>query len=174
MRGGGSGARIGLVVSSLWLAQGAKLLNVGDPCDSTDIFYEICGTQGLACVNDTCGSCVDESSCPDLFVCREDDSFRAPVRLCQRYCMFEDLRSGDVAASVLTFLGAMLAAGGGIGGGGLFVPLFMLLIGLTPHEVRAAAPLRRQPPAPRRLSRGTSRRPRARARGFRPCPSPRP
>lgn len=141
MRGGGWAVRVGFLASSLALAQGAKLLNVGDPCDSADVYYEICGTQGLACVNDTCGSCVDASSCPDLFVCREDDSFDVPVRLCQRYSMFEHFRSGDLAASVLTFLGAMLAAGGGIGGGGLFVPLFMLLIGLTPHEVRAAARL---------------------------------
>lgn len=116
-------------------ASAETLENVGDSCDSGDIHFEICGSQGLACVNDTCGQCVSDASCPDLYVCKPNDDFNPPARLCERYAMFEEFRFGDAAASVLTFMGAMLAAGGGIGGGGLFVPLFILLIGLTPYEV---------------------------------------
>lgn len=78
-------------------------------------------------------------------MCKLGSSFTPKSYLCERYSMFDDLRVGDVAATVLAFLGAMLAAGGGVGGGGLFVPIFILVIGLTVHEVGRCGQL----PAPR-------------------------
>jgi len=34
----------------------------------------------------------------------------------------------------LIFIGAMLAAGGGLGGGGIFVPLYILVVRLSPYD----------------------------------------
>lgn len=36
--------------------------------------------------------------------------------------------------SVLCFLAGALCAGGGIGGGAFYIPVFVLLLGLDPHE----------------------------------------
>ena len=40
----------------------------------------------------------------------------------------------DAAGLAVAFVATSLAAGGGIGGGGLLVPLFILVLAFTPHD----------------------------------------
>lgn len=50
---------------------------------------------------------------------------------CGNRKLFQTFGYRDALASILNFLGAMLAAGGGIGGGGVYVPVLILVEGLT-------------------------------------------
>lgn len=55
-------------------------------------------------------------------------------RRCARLPLFEDFTTADAYASVAVFIGGLLAAGGGLGGGGMFVPFYILIAGLRTHE----------------------------------------
>lgn len=44
------------------------------------------------------------------------------------------LDSSDYAGLGFTIIGLMIAAGGGIGGGGILVPIFILVMGFTPKH----------------------------------------
>eukprot|EP00499_Haloplacidia_sp_CaronLabIsolate_P008909 CAMPEP_0196783922 /NCGR_PEP_ID=MMETSP1104-20130614/15426_1 /TAXON_ID=33652 /ORGANISM="Cafeteria sp., Strain Caron Lab Isolate" /LENGTH=217 /DNA_ID=CAMNT_0042154191 /DNA_START=68 /DNA_END=718 /DNA_ORIENTATION=- len=118
---------------ALHAAAGKKLDDFGTGCDQSKAAQADCA-GGLVCLNSTCAPCRSDSDCEGGYVCKFDSSASPEAYLCKRYSMFEDMRFGDVAATVLSFLGAMLAAGGGVGGGGLFVPIFILVIGLTAYE----------------------------------------
>jgi len=44
------------------------------------------------------------------------------------------LLTHNTTGSVLVFVGGVLCAGGGIGGGGIYIPIYILLLGFTAHE----------------------------------------
>ena len=44
---------------------------------------------------------------------------------------FENFSIYDICATVAILIGSIVAAGGGLGGGGIFVPVFILIIGLA-------------------------------------------
>eukprot|EP00484_Ammonia_sp_Unknown_P009428 CAMPEP_0197073234 /NCGR_PEP_ID=MMETSP1384-20130603/210498_1 /TAXON_ID=29189 /ORGANISM="Ammonia sp." /LENGTH=549 /DNA_ID=CAMNT_0042512067 /DNA_START=33 /DNA_END=1679 /DNA_ORIENTATION=+ len=51
--------------------------------------------------------------------------------------LFVDHLASDIEAGVAIFVGAMIAAGGGLGGGGVFVPIYILIQGLPPKFAAA-------------------------------------
>jgi hypothetical protein len=48
--------------------------------------------------------------------------------------LFSPFSAGNILASGLACVSACLAAGGGIGGGGLFIPLYVLAVGYKPSD----------------------------------------
>eukprot|EP01084_Bolivina_argentea_P277094 472952_1 len=51
--------------------------------------------------------------------------------------LFSDQTGADVGAMFAILLGAMIAAGGGLGGGGIFVPIYILILGYPPKFAAA-------------------------------------
>lgn len=48
------------------------------------------------------------------------------IQVCQMFCT---MYAGDITGFVLTILVLFIAAGGGIGGGGAIIPLYLLFLG---------------------------------------------
>ena len=102
-----------------------------------------CGTQ-LVCLSlstdvhgwhppneGVCGECTKTAQCdvaPEQ-ICREEYGYY----ICAHKPLDPpDLR--DYLGFLMAFLASAIAAGGGIGGGGLMVPLFVLVLAFTPHD----------------------------------------
>merc|ERR1719297_777697 len=51
--------------------------------------------------------------------------------------IFSDHAGADIAAMFAILFGAMIAAGGGLGGGGVFVPIYILILGYPPKYAAA-------------------------------------
>jgi uncharacterized membrane protein YfcA len=59
---------------------------------------------------------------------------RVAATLCVEKDLFAPFLTTDVLATVLAFLSTALGSGCGIGGGGLLVPAFILVTGLSPKH----------------------------------------
>jgi len=46
--------------------------------------------------------------------------------------------------TILVFIGGCLCAGGGIGGGGIYIPIFILLLGMSAHEAVPLSKVRKK------------------------------
>jgi uncharacterized membrane protein YfcA len=99
--------------------------NIDDACTEDGQRLD-CGDQ-LVCMNAKCALCTSTSQCLERRVCTDSGT-------CERPSLLSTAKTADVIATCLAFVGAMLAAGGGLGGGGLFVPIFVLIIGLDPKD----------------------------------------
>eukprot|EP00455_Lapot_gusevi_P055707 TRINITY_DN909_c0_g1_i8.p1 TRINITY_DN909_c0_g1~~TRINITY_DN909_c0_g1_i8.p1 ORF type:complete len:482 (-),score=157.73 TRINITY_DN909_c0_g1_i8:150-1595(-) len=82
------------------------------------------------CSYHRCQSCKTDADCAADMVCQ----YKSGAGTCHRRPLFPGYNWNDFAGTILNFFGAMLAAGGGLGGGGLFVPIFILCVGLLPEE----------------------------------------
>eukprot|EP00696_Hemimastix_kukwesjijk_P019187 gnl/Hemi2/8397_TR2901_c0_g1_i1.p1 gnl/Hemi2/8397_TR2901_c0_g1~~gnl/Hemi2/8397_TR2901_c0_g1_i1.p1 ORF type:complete len:517 (+),score=107.87 gnl/Hemi2/8397_TR2901_c0_g1_i1:45-1595(+) len=95
-------------------------------------------TDGLVCIEGQCGHCQFDSDCQNpLRIC----SYLVPTDRhpqCLHKPLFPNFTSQDFWGTLLCFLASIVAAGGGIGGGGLFVPVLMMISGF---EARSAIPL---------------------------------
>jgi uncharacterized membrane protein YfcA len=54
--------------------------------------------------------------------------------LCFEKDLFDPFTANDVLATVITLVATALGSGCGVGGGGLLVPAFILVIGLSPKH----------------------------------------
>ena len=53
----------------------------------------------------------------------------------QLFLAISDFFNRDLLlGTILAFIGGMLCAGGGIGGGGIYIPVFILVLGMSAHE----------------------------------------
>jgi uncharacterized membrane protein YfcA len=118
-------------------------------CDQ-DYERQLCGH--LACMNKTCVHCkVDDDCHSPRYRCfannangqnsAENTATRKPCIGDDCICdhkMFFPIVDADIEAMVLALIATMLAASGGIGGGGLLVPLFILV---EDFEADLASPL---------------------------------
>ncbi|DAZ96885.1 TPA: hypothetical protein N0F65_008846 [Lagenidium giganteum] len=117
-----------------------------------------CGyLPGLACVDGKCEYCRDNNDCSthpsdrtkrcymmqsidaktkEVVVTMGRTSAGLPVQA--SYCIEKDLFSpftpNDVIATIVAFLSTALGSGCGVGGGGLLVPLYIFVIGLSPKH----------------------------------------
>lgn len=102
---------------------------VGLKCDDT---FASCG-DALVCLDGVCSTCVTNKDCADKFACVAN-----PVPGGAMACMPRDLllqwNKFDVVCTVFIVLTAALSAAAGLGGGGVYVPLTILLIGLKTSE----------------------------------------
>ncbi|EQC34957.1 hypothetical protein SDRG_07754 [Saprolegnia diclina VS20] len=113
-----------------------------------------CGfLPGLACINHLCAYCQTDAQCGATLrdsskrchvqsgryvrVPTDVDSaaFRLdPVTYCIEKDLFAPFTRADAFSTFMAFLAAALGAGCGVGGGGLLVPLYILVVGLGPKH----------------------------------------
>lgn len=90
-----------------------------------------CGTS-LVCTAGICVQCLISRDCGENFRCEYD------IREGRRLCIPRDLPTQwhwrEVLCTFLIILTAMLSAAAGMGGGGVYVPLCLLLLGLSTKE----------------------------------------
>ncbi|ETO15195.1 hypothetical protein RFI_22166 [Reticulomyxa filosa] len=85
-----------------------------------------CGTivKYQLCVDHECVNCIDNANCTintgDL--CRHNGH-------CEMRPFFSDFGWRDLVSTLSVLFGSAIAAGGGLGGGGVFVPIFILIQG---------------------------------------------
>ena len=139
-----------------------RAAGLGEPCeDAEDCAHSglICNHRQMVCE-----FCTTDAQCADhgAFICGEqgdgeheesEPGFDGEkgARHCARVTLepqspyldlswmsqlplFDDFPVDDMYASVAVFIGGVLAAGGGLGGGGMFVPFFILVAHLRTHE----------------------------------------
>ena len=82
------------------------------------------------CDYGNCDTCKVNADCPVDETCQ----MRSGMKFCRRRPLFPEFDWKDGLATIASFFGAALAAGGGLGGGGLFVPIFILVVGLKTEE----------------------------------------
>ncbi|KAF0686345.1 Aste57867_21847 [Aphanomyces stellatus] len=93
-----------------------------------------CGlVPSLGCLNGTCASCVVDADCHDSASdvskrCVQKDG----VAQCLDKNVFSPFTAADVLAAFLAVLATAMGAACGIGGGGLLVPLYIIVVGLNP------------------------------------------
>ena len=75
------------------------------------------------------------SSCTSNLDCKGRSWCSNTTGECYTPSLSEGGDARDVAAAVACFLGAALAAGAGLGGGGMFVPFLILIGGFSTNEV---------------------------------------
>eukprot|EP01006_Ploeotia_vitrea_P013093 TRINITY_DN34392_c0_g1_i1.p1 TRINITY_DN34392_c0_g1~~TRINITY_DN34392_c0_g1_i1.p1 ORF type:complete len:551 (+),score=296.05 TRINITY_DN34392_c0_g1_i1:31-1653(+) len=98
--------------------------SMGQACTKSSQ-QEDCGSE-LVCTNRQCTACTETSDCDEPLKCFEGRCVRAKL--------WEQWTALDTVASIAAFVGAMMAAGGGLGGGGIFVPIFILLAQLSAKD----------------------------------------
>ena len=127
-----------LLLLLLLLPRAASGAELGDACpDGTNTLCDTPDT-GLACLGEVCTACAawpdnrsgasgaSNKGCGDPFVCAFVDTDVNATR-CLRAPLFSAQTAGLTwAGAVFLFMGSSLAAGGGLGGGGIFVPLLIL------------------------------------------------
>jgi hypothetical protein len=89
-----------------------------------------------------CPRCCDDTDCVAQGF---DSNFRCAIskavfansfqKICRRKPLFSNFRAvEDGVGTLVIILAALIAAGAGIGGGGVFVPVLILIVGLSPEE----------------------------------------
>jgi len=91
----------------------------------------VCLAQHEMCT----ANCFQDEQC-EMFPMRICDS---KVWKCRHKALFGNAAGSDVAAAIIFFLISGLALSAGIGGGGLYVPLLMLILGFQVHEATAVS-----------------------------------
>lgn len=87
--------------------------------------FLLCIYGALGETNTTCTS--DNDCLNSKFVCAK------PEMVCRPKSLFP-LSRFDLIGTFGAFIACALAAGGGLGGGGLLVPLYMIVLGQDPHD----------------------------------------
>ncbi|KAL0485863.1 sulfite exporter TauE/SafE family protein [Acrasis kona] len=104
-----------------------------------------CGDY-LSCINNVCRSCERDDQCSNYpsFVCREslvtievnnlNETFTKQdnINLCGQKPLFPP-NIGEIFATIICTLGGMLCASSGIGGGGIYVSMLLLLGKMSPQ-----------------------------------------
>ena len=129
----------------LVLASGARASDghLGHVCEET----EDCDRR-FVCVKGQCDYCHETSECvahklsPDHYTCRYQSSY--DNNICQHKRLFDNFDLADQLGTVLGMVGAAVAAGAGTGGGGLFVPMFILVVGFSAKEAIPLSKVRRR------------------------------
>jgi uncharacterized membrane protein YfcA len=91
-----------------------------------------CG-ESLVCKEGLCSHCTSNKECPDKFACIEKIDL-LPAQMCVPRDLVEHWTHYDMVCTILIVLTAALSASAGLGGGGVYVPLTVLLVGLKTSE----------------------------------------
>jgi uncharacterized membrane protein YfcA len=99
--------------------------NLEKHCSSSNS-TRVC-SEYLACTSDKCNYCSEDSDCHLHFFCHESETYDG-----NKICEFEPfIHKWGVRLAlsmVVVFITGILVSGAGIGGGGLFVPIMILLL----------------------------------------------
>eukprot|EP01084_Bolivina_argentea_P276020 470857_1 len=111
---------VALILSTLLLLIAGDPL--GDSCSEdldcgSNIKYEICS-------NKHCAYCSSNNDCN--INAQNDECVNN--HWCEMGALIKSFDGSTIATIIAIFIGAFIAAGGGLGGGGIFVPVFILLL----------------------------------------------
>ncbi|KYR00255.1 hypothetical protein DLAC_03418 [Tieghemostelium lacteum] len=139
-----------VVIGSLLESYGIKLedrqtvqlapTGIYSPGESMSFCHDKCQI-GQVCRNSTCTGCIDNLECYDLnsqWICSggsptDDDG------LCVHKTLFHNEFTGlDMVGFILLFIGCALSSGGGVGGGGIYIPVLILV---SKWDPKSAIPL---------------------------------
>ncbi|KAL0487446.1 sulfite exporter TauE [Acrasis kona] len=91
-----------------------------------------CG-ESLVCLNSTCSYCTQNEQCRSIHVvdiCQKyffknktTNQITSPGGICTHKPLFPNINLYDILSTLFTFLAGVISSGGGIGGGGLFIPI---------------------------------------------------
>jgi uncharacterized membrane protein YfcA len=97
--------------------------------------------SGLLCLNGTCSYCQNNEECMEVnseYRCQievdVDREVSLNASLCKHKPLFEDFNLRDISATVIIFISGCFAAGAGVGGGGIFVPILILITYFDPKD----------------------------------------
>eukprot|EP01080_Neovahlkampfia_damariscottae_P000215 gene215-4461_t len=110
---------------------------IGSNCTIKNQKYQ-CGQQ-FVCLNGICSHCeIGKAQCSDypLYICKMDGNTNI-TNFCAHKNLFPNISIYDILATFFCFIGSMLAAQAGVGGGGIFVPI-LILIGGFDHQLSIA------------------------------------
>jgi uncharacterized membrane protein YfcA len=91
-----------------------------------------CG-ESLVCKDGLCSHCSSNKECPDKFACIEKIDL-LPAHMCVPRDLVEHWTHYDMVCTILIVITAALSASAGLGGGGVYVPLTVLLVGWKTAE----------------------------------------
>ncbi|KAJ3447546.1 protein yippee-like [Anaeramoeba flamelloides] len=98
-----------------------------------------CGEE-YVCTEDKCSFCNSTSQCSRKYVsmiCQQEEG-SSDKKTCITKPLFEPFMWRDILATVLIFISAVIASGAGLGGGAIFVGVYLLILGFS---TRAAVPV---------------------------------
>jgi len=99
--------------------------------DNTGSHCKTSCRDGLVCLNGTCEWCQTASQCKSVSsqaVCKKTQYLKITEYLCLHKNLFKAKVSwNDIVSFLIFFIAAGVSAGGGIGGGGIFVPILVLV-----------------------------------------------
>eukprot|EP00747_Dinoflagellata_sp_TGD_P024736 gnl/TRDRNA2_/TRDRNA2_130756_c0_seq1.p1 gnl/TRDRNA2_/TRDRNA2_130756_c0~~gnl/TRDRNA2_/TRDRNA2_130756_c0_seq1.p1 ORF type:complete len:558 (-),score=123.77 gnl/TRDRNA2_/TRDRNA2_130756_c0_seq1:117-1790(-) len=102
---------------------------VGRECTAQTVFQQ-CGT-GYICSHGVCGECALSRDCGEKYLCQRSEHGHM-------MCVPRDLQSQwgwrEIVGTILIVFTALMSAAAGMGGGGVYVPLLLLLMGLSTKE----------------------------------------
>lgn len=113
----------GIMIWSL-LVIAAVCYPVGEACTEKNRIYD-CGVE-LLCINGTCEECTEDAECGTNYFCRM--SAKDDVMICRHEPLTHTWNWRLGVGMAVIFLAGIIVSGVGIGGGGLFVPIMMLII----------------------------------------------
>lgn len=96
-----------------------------------ELALRLCGTA-YVCRAGVCGECTISRDCGEHFRCQFSPT--AGRRVCVPRVLIKQWSWRDVCCTVLIIITAVLSAAAGMGGGGVYVPLLLLLSGLSTKE----------------------------------------
>ncbi len=87
-----------------------------------------------ACIDGKCAYCNRSDQCTDwpAFECQWADGSKHNV--CHHKALFPSVSDVDIITSILAFIFCAMAGGGGVGGGSLLVPIFVVINRFLPSE----------------------------------------
>jgi uncharacterized membrane protein YfcA len=89
-----------------------------------------CGVE-LVCRKGLCAPCMKDSECPDKHRCDIEVDGR---NICVERKLLDAYNSNDAWLTFWVFVCTILSAASGVGGGGMFVPLFLMFLDMTPSD----------------------------------------
>lgn len=110
----------------LFIATTYSSLPIGNKCKNASLAHD-CGDYLICNSSGKCDACViGKKQCGNHFFCRE--SPRLGSNICNYEPLTHDWDLRLILGMICVFIAGIFVSGAGIGGGGLFVPIMMLLV----------------------------------------------
>ncbi|EFA81487.1 hypothetical protein PPL_05475 [Heterostelium album PN500] len=120
-------------VSNSYTAYNPTLTNHFESLDSTGCHDCL---MGYVCINNNCSKCHTDEQCKDSM---GSQAVCPASGICQHKSLFHNqITALDIVGMALLFLGCALSSGGGVGGGGIYIPILILVNKFSP---KTAIPL---------------------------------
>jgi len=125
----------------LCFSNGQELTRLGRNC-SVDRQRADCG-ETLVCINSKCSYCTNNEQCQLIHgsnICQPyfiknltTKAITSPGGICTHKPLFPNVSVWDILSTLFTFSAGVISSGGGIGGGGLFIPILTSAGQFTAH-----------------------------------------